>query len=59
MLAELSIETSIQPNAVRGSLETETGSNDGVKSYNGFVTAVLSPLFIVKGVWRVSSESNR
>ena len=59
MLAELSPKKPLQPSAVEGSLQTETDTNDDVKNYSGFVTAVLSPLFIVKGGWRVLSESSR
>jgi len=57
MLAELSPKKPLQPSAVEGSLQTETGENYAVKINSGFVTAVLSPFFIHKGEWRAHSES--
>jgi len=57
MLAELSRETPLQPNAVGGSLQSETGKNNDVKSTSGFVQTVLSKIKSLEGKLRAHSES--
>jgi len=57
MLAELSPKTPLQPSAIAGSLQAETGKKGAVKIKSGFVTSVLSPLFFVNGGWRARNES--
>jgi len=57
MLAELSPKNPLQLSVVEGSLQAETGISDGLKDYSGFVTAVLSPVSVSIGGWRVCNES--
>jgi len=57
MLAELSPKSPLQPNVVEGSLQAETCISDGLKDYSGFVTAVLSPVFVSIGGWMACNES--
>jgi len=57
MLAELSPKTPLQPSAVEGSLQTETGTKDALKVYSGIVTAELTPLSFSISGWRARNES--